>query len=294
MKDVGEVKAVADWEEMDRSVYNAIIMCTGKHVIMHTGKHIINHLQNTRTSHQAWQKLEGKFQANGITRIIEIRRKLLHAVLTKEEDIEDWLDQMSTWHKELVGIRCFLQEDEFSLALLMVLLESWDSFTNSFNLKTDLSYPDAVMSRIREQAARVNSHISMIASQGKGKDCYKRGKEGHIKWDCPQKTKGGKGKGKEQEREKEKDRKSLSRSKVAMVAKELDLDSDSKYACTATDQLEEITLSMLNADSWIGDTGTTVHVAQEHKSFTNYTFTPVKTLQGAGSTPILGRGTVKL
>ncbi|KAI0794059.1 hypothetical protein C8Q74DRAFT_1156661, partial [Fomes fomentarius] len=171
---------------------------------------------------------------------------------TEEEDIDNWLDQMSAWHEELVGLGCSLQEDKFSLILLTVLSKSWDSFTNSFNLKTDLSDPDAIMSRIREQAARSNSHVSMIASQGKGKGCYKCRKEGHIKQDCPQKKKGLKGKGKEQERE------NSSKSKVAMVAEESDSDSDSKYACTATDQPEEIALSMLDADFWIADTGTTV------------------------------------
>ncbi|KAI0758844.1 hypothetical protein C8Q74DRAFT_1372755 [Fomes fomentarius] len=172
-KDVGEVKAVADLEEMDWSTYNTIIM--------HTGKRVINQLQNTRTSHQAWQKLKGKFQAKGITRVIEIQWKLLHAVFTKEEDIDDWLDQMSMWHEEFVGPGRSLQEDEFSLTLLMALPKS-------------------------EQAANSNSHVLMIASQGKGKGCYKCGKEGHIKRDCPQKKKGGKGKGKKQEKEKEKEK----------------------------------------------------------------------------------------
>ncbi|KAH9912586.1 uncharacterized protein B0H18DRAFT_889730, partial [Fomitopsis serialis] len=84
-----------------------------------------------------------------------------------------------------------------------------------------------------------------------------------------------------------------------MVADTTESDSESEdYAFVATDieshQEGDLALAALDADDWLGDTGTTVHVARCREHFSDYRTTPGATLNGAGSTTVLGRGTIRM
>ncbi|KAI0729564.1 hypothetical protein C8Q72DRAFT_777808, partial [Fomitopsis betulina] len=57
---------------------------------------------------------------------------------------------------------------------------------------------------------------------------------------------------------------------------------------------EDLALVALDADDWLGDTGTTVHVARQREDFFDYRTTPGATLNGAGLTPILGCGLIRV
>ena len=57
---------------------------------------------------------------------------------------------------------------------------------------------------------------------------------------------------------------------------------------------DDVALVASDADVWVADTATTTHVAREKRVFHTYTPVTGRTLQGAGRTPILGRGTVKI
>ncbi|KAH9944614.1 hypothetical protein B0H21DRAFT_678119, partial [Amylocystis lapponica] len=46
--------------------------------------------------------------------------------------------------------------------------------------------------------------------------------------------------------------------------------------------------------SWLGDTGTTAHIAHRREYFLEYRETPGGNINSMGSTPTLGRGTVQL
>lgn len=232
--------------------------------------------------------------------LIGVRRKLLQAQYQYSEgdDLEEWLREMSKLRTRLAALRNPMNDKEFSITLITGLPSSWDSFVGGLNLCKDLDDSDELMSRIREMGGRLaSSEVAMAVKPGRTgakAKCWKCGKPGYQR-DCPNHDrkpagKGGKGDAKGKGREKG------GGPAKALAVEEVDQDSDDEDSChftyTSTDEPDAIAFSIVDADAWLADTGTTMHVARECAHFSSYVATPGRTLQGTGSTPILGRGTV--
>ena len=285
---VEERAARTEWEKKDQS---ALIM-----IRMRVSKTLISLVMRCTTSTDAWKRLEKNFELKGILRVVQVRGKLLQARYGESDDMEEFLCSMVNLRETLTCLDQLLTEAEFSITLLTALPESWDVFVSSINHQNDLTDSDEIMSRIRQHASRINDpETSLIARAKQNSGCFQCRKQGHQKRDCPDRKKG-KGKGKGGKDDRKKDGKGKKEEPKAMVATETPgdaLDTASNYAWTATDN-PDMALVMIEADGWIADTGTTVHVARRFADFSDYRETPGGTLNGAGSTEILGRGTVFL
>ena len=285
---VEERAARVEWEKKDRSALIAIRM--------RVSKTLISSVMRCTTSTDAWKRLEKNFEPKGILRVVQVRRKLLQARYGESDDMEEFLRSMVNLRETLACLDQPLTEAEFSITLLTALPESWDAFVSSINHQNDLADADEIMSRIRQHASRINDpETSLIARAKQNSGCFQCGKQGHQKRDCPDRKKGkGKGKGKTEGKKEGKGKKEEDKAMVATESVPEDAsDTASNYAWTATDE-PDVALAMLDTDAWIADTGTTVHVARRLADFSQYTPTPGGTLNGAGSTEILGRGTVFL
>lgn len=281
----GKQAALDTWDEKDRTALSAIRL--------RVSKRVIKLIRNVKTSREAWEKLRKNFEAKGLGKIIEIRRKLAAARFSDGEDLDEWLQQMIEWREDLTSLGRNVPDDEFSIMLLVALPESWQAFAASFR-DDEIADADKVQGRIREHARRLQtSDTALVANQRRtGPLCYKCGKPG-LKRDCPnhdRKPAGGVSRG--GDRREKGDRKG--KGGKTMVAAESDGESD--YSCAAIDAPGpgEIALPAVADDAWIADSGTTSHVARERRAFIEYESTPGRTLHGAGTTPILGRGSIKM
>ncbi|KAL1944894.1 hypothetical protein VTO73DRAFT_2514, partial [Trametes versicolor] len=281
----GKQAAMDTWDEKDRTALSAIRL--------RVSKRVIKLIRNVKTSREAWEKLKKNFETKGLGKIIEIRRKLAASRYSDGEDLDEWLQQMIEWREDLISLGRTVPDDEFSIMLLAALPESWQAFAASFR-DDEIDDADKVQGRIREHARRLQtSDTALVANQRRtGPLCYKCGKPG-LKRDCPnhdRKPGGGGSRG--GDRREKGDRKG--KGGKTMVAAESDGESD--YSCAAIDAPGpgEIALPAVADDVWIADSGTTSHVARERRAFVEYESTPGRTLHGAGTTPILGRGSIKM
>ncbi|KAJ3017175.1 hypothetical protein NUW54_g648 [Trametes sanguinea] len=96
----------------------------------------------------------------------------------------------------------------------------------------------------------------------------------------------GKGSSKGDDKKQEK-----SGTKKVLVTEEANRDSDDdldscSFTYTLTGEPNKVALTIISADAWLADIGTTVHIACNHANF-SYVVTPGQMLCGAGSAPIL-------
>ncbi|CDO78192.1 hypothetical protein BN946_scf184635.g2 [Trametes cinnabarina] len=285
---VKNVKEIEEWEEKDRTALSTIRL--------RVSKRVIKLIKNVRTSQEAWEKLRKNFETRGLGKIIEVRRKLVSARYSDGEDLDEWLQQMVEWREDLVSLGRDIPDDEFSIMLLAALPESWQAFVALFR-DDEIGDADKVQGRIREHARRIQASDSALVIKqkrsGSGPRCYKCGKPG-LKRDCPnhekkEKSGGGSSKGKDEGKERK------GGGNKAMVAE--GSDNDSNYSCAAIEDVSavgELALPTMSDNVWIADLGTTSHVARERQMFFEYTNTPGRTLHGAGTTPILGQGSIRM
>ncbi|KAJ8481821.1 hypothetical protein ONZ51_g5747 [Trametes cubensis] len=285
------------WDERDRTALSAIRL--------RVSKRVMKLIKNVRTSHDAWEKLKKNFETKGLGKVLELKRKISGSRYSDGEDLDEWLQQMAEWREDLISLGRDIPDDEFSITLLAALPDSWKSFTDSFR-DEDILDADRVQGRIREHARRLQATDSaLVAKQkrsGTGPLCYKCGKPG-LKRDCPnherRKSAGsGSSKGRDEEKGRRKeDRKGKGGGSSKTMVAEESAESDSDYSCTALEletQTGDVALPAVPGEAWIVDSGTTSHVARERRLFVEYTSTPGRTLHGAGSTPILGQGSIRM
>ncbi len=283
-----DTKEIDEWEEKDRLALSLIRACVSPS--------ILDLVLGCKTSADAWKALSANFEKKGLMELISVRRKLLQAQYSDGDDLEEWLREMSKLRTRLSTLGNPMPDKEFSITLITGLPGSWDSFVGGLNLRSDLDDADELMSRIREMGGHLaNAEVAMAARMhkpGNKPKCWKCGKPGYQR-DCPNHDKkpsgkggkgGDKGKGKPG-------------TPKALVTETADRDSDDDgdschFTYASTDEPDAVALSIVDADTWLADTGTTVHVARERANFSSYVATPGRTLRGAGLTPILGRGTV--
>ncbi|EJF56320.1 hypothetical protein DICSQDRAFT_71736 [Dichomitus squalens LYAD-421 SS1] len=223
---------------------------------MRVSKSLVHTLTRCVSSADAWNRLVKNYEPKGILHVVQIHRKLLQARYSDSENVEEFLQEMVRLRETLATMGHALMEEEFAITLLTALPDSWDPMVSSINHATDLKDADEIIARIRQHASRIN--------------------DSEPKKDGPK----------------------------ALAAEEDGSDSDSdEYAYALIEQVdsdldedsEELALAARVArDAWVSDSATTVHVARARADFFRYTPTPGDSLKGAGVTPILGRGDVKI
>ncbi len=302
----GEQAQLDEWDKKDRSALSGIRT--------RTGKGAMKIVMNCRTSRDAWEKLRKNFETHGLAKVLDVKRKISGTPYSDGEDLDAWLQQMVEWREELTSLGRNIPDDEFSITLLTALPESWRAFTNAVQDQEILD-ADKLQGRIREHARRIGqtseaalvaktkgTATSRAAGGGDREGCYGCGQPGHIKRFCPERKKksgsGGQSDGKRGDggRKDNHKKKGGSRALVSKEESDSDSDSSSDYAYALIEEVDdaaEFALTLVGTDAWIADSATTSHVARERRMFTDYRETPGKTLQGAGSTPILGRGTIR-
>ncbi|TFY52996.1 hypothetical protein EVJ58_g9698 [Rhodofomes roseus] len=230
-------KEISGWKAKDRKALTAIRLRVADKVLIY--------VKAALTSHDAWKKLETMYEAQGILAIVQARRKMFRAACTEDQDVEEFIRQMTGYRDDLLTLQQTVSEEELSISLLTALPESWNTFTAALDYRTGLKDSAELIARILDEDRRVKSRAEETAlhgkfqkAKGKGKrplpNCWKHNKPGYQA-DCPDHE--GARKHKEEKRRTEHTKskpKDKGSEDKAMVADTSDADTED-YAFSVTD-----------------------------------------------------------
>jgi len=202
--------------------------------------------------------------------IVLARRKLFRAKCEEGENIEEFLRKLQEYREELATLSAPISDDEFNITILTALPDSWDSFTSALDaniLKNSAELIARIMEQDRRQKSKNADGEAVLAAKGKNnfrrnnnqretnrdqketRECFYCKKKGHLQKDC-------------RKRKREKGSES---SNVNTDQKKSD-----EYAFPAI-EAEEVNLTGTSGrNSWIGDSATTRHCANDMRHFTEY------------------------
>lgn len=180
-------KTIKEWRSKDRRALTAIRLRVADKILIY--------VKAAQTSHDTWKKLETMYEAQGVLAIVQARRKMFRAACTKDQDVEEFIRQMTGYRDDLLTLQQTVSEEEFCISILTALPESWNTFTATLDYQKGLKDSAELIARILDEDRRVKSRAEETAlhgkfqrSKGKGKrtlpSCWKCGKPGYQS-DCP-------------------------------------------------------------------------------------------------------------
>ena len=231
-----------------------------------------------------WVKLANQFQKKTWANKLEMRRKL-HSMRMKEDDsIQAHIRQMTEVFNELSAMDAAMSEEDRVICLLASLPESFGVLITALEASDEIPKMDVVTERLlheeRKRKGREDveekAMVMMPRKPKKKGACFRCGKYGHYKWQCPELT----GDQKEWKRGNHK----------ANNAADDSSDSDALIVGH-----EALVAGMTSG--WIVDSGATCHMCNSRSMFVEYRglekFEKV-TLGDGHSLDAVGRGTVGL
>lgn len=187
------------WEELDLRAASAIRLCLAKNVLAN--------VQNISSAKELWEKLEGLYQAKGISNRLLLKEQFHNLRMDDGMKISDHLSTLNGIVSDLESLEVKIDDEDKALRLILSLPSSY------MHMKPVLMYGKETLSfeevankiiseerRMKSDESTSSSSVLVTRGGAKGKKihgddmvCWKCGKSGHIKRFCP----GGAGKGSE-------------------------------------------------------------------------------------------------
>ena len=199
--------------------------------------------------------------------------------------IEELLREMTELRDKMSMLGEPISDRNFAIALLTALPGSWDMFISSIDLDT-LRFDTLevkILEQDRRKQAKTDGSDSVLAAKSSksGKQakftCFRCGKPGHIKRNCPDKPKDESGKAQGQKGQSQKGRKPQAMANAAVTADATSAPSAAEWHWMA--QIEEVGAGAAAPDAtalralaernlfWYADSGATSHIAQDRSLF---------------------------
>jgi hypothetical protein len=250
--------------------------------------HVLVYVSSAKSAAEAWQILRDTYEPSGAIGIVLVRRKFFRAECPEGGDIEEHIRLLRSYQTELATLGQKIEEADFSMTLLTSLPDSWNAFTSTVDPTEPVLKESAkLISKIlledrRIKAGNGNDDTALAAKSRSQKSrknvtCYKCGKKGHFKSDCPEKDTEWKGRGGKGKKDGEK----------ANMAKS-SVDEDYVFAS------DDIVLATSH-QIWLADSGATSHVCRNTEFLSDYSACSgsITGLSGQKITS-LGRGKIQL
>lgn len=255
----------------------------------------MEYVSKCTNAYQAWTALKEAYEPDSIVNEVVAFQRLVSERAEEGTDMEVHCRKMMGYRNDLTICGEKTPNIFFAVALLATLLPSWNAFVSSIDISDRAKISThAIRARIVEEDRRLKAQNGVALytnkgkpGKGKGRDkskdkCRHCGIEGHWAHDCRKKK---------CEEEKGKDEKKES-ANVAVVAETGDNAGQSEgteFVWTVGEQA----LVTTGTETWIGDSGASVHVVRDREFFHTYRRS-TETLAGVGSLPIAGRGDVRI
>nr|GAT45398.1 polyprotein [Mycena chlorophos] len=267
-----EVKARQEWRTKQSK---ALAM-----IRLRVGDGPMPYIRGATTAKQAWDKLQSIYAPKGAITIIHLRRRLYSLRCGEEEPIEGHLRTLATLRTDLEKYGVTLSEPDFAIIILTSLPDSWDHWTGNFDL-TQVKESEDLISRVIQHAKQPSakpenetSSTALAAFKGKSGSshthdssrpgaCFHCGRLGHRADECRAKQAGKSFSEKEKQRNfeyKSKHNKGKSGGTKANLAQEPQQDVVFMAQAGPT----------LTKDSWLLDSGASVHITNNKSHFFAY------------------------
>lgn len=179
------------WEELDMRAVSAIRLSLAKNVLAN--------VQKVSNAKELWEKLEGLYQAKGISNRLLLKEKFHNLRMGNDTKISDHLSNINEIVSELEAIGVKIEEEDVALRLIWSLPSSYELIKPVLIYgKETLSF-DEVASKILSEERRMKSDEGMSTNSimavrsgthanknyKKKVVCWKCGKSGHVKKNCP-------------------------------------------------------------------------------------------------------------
>ncbi|KAF7802225.1 cytochrome p450 [Senna tora] len=140
-----------DWEELDLRAASTIRLSLAKNVLAN--------VQGISTAKELWKKLEGLYQAKGISNWLMLKEQFHTLCMDEGTKISDHLSTLNSIVSELEAIAVKIDDEDKTLRLIWSLPSSYE-------------YMKQIL-------------IDGRKKYGKNVTCWKCGKSGHVKKNCP-------------------------------------------------------------------------------------------------------------
>ena len=257
-------------------------------------------ITSCQTPKEAWTTLKGQFERNTLANKLFLKKKYFRCEMTDGSGLTEHLKQMKELTDKLSAIGAVIEEEDQIVTLLGSLPASYATVVTALETKIDnLTLTFVQQALINEEQKRVNDNsrgatsdgASAMSSQFRGNvqdnykavgaertstfKCYKCGKEGHIKRDCPKWKQIPKGK-----------------THKAKMACEDEETSDSAFVANVADPADK-----RQQREWLIDSGASKHMTCDKDILHDYEqFSEAQSVKlGDGRVvDALGKGTVKM
>lgn len=166
-------------------------------------------ITNCKTPKEAWEMLKAQFERDTVANKLFLKKKYFRCEMKEGEHLNDHLKRMKELTDQLGAIGSVIEEEDQIVTLLGSLPPSYATVVTALETKMDsLTLQFVQQALINEEQKRVltdnttvSSSVSAMSSQMHRNEqsgsktgganssdswrCYKCGKEGHIKRDCP-------------------------------------------------------------------------------------------------------------
>lgn len=179
-----------DWEDLDLKAASTIRLCLAKNVLAN--------VHGISSAKELWEKLEALYQAKGISNRLYLKEQFHTLRMDEGVKISDHLSILNGIISELESIGAKIEDEDKALRLILSLPRSYE------HMKPILVYGKETLvfaevtgkllleeRRLMSEGRPSSENSAMVAfSRGRKKDskgvvCWRCGKPGHTKRNCP-------------------------------------------------------------------------------------------------------------
>ncbi|XP_057797424.1 uncharacterized protein LOC131013372 [Salvia miltiorrhiza] len=179
-----------DWEDLDLKAASTIRLCLAKNVLAN--------VHGISSAKELWEKLEALYQAKGISNRLYLKEQFHTLRMDEGVKISDHLSILNGIISELESIGAKIEDEDKALRLILSLPRSYE------HMKPILVYGKETLvfaevtgkllleeRRLMSEGRTSSENSAMVAfSRGRKKDskgvvCWRCGKPGHTKRNCP-------------------------------------------------------------------------------------------------------------
>jgi hypothetical protein len=179
------------WEELDLRAASAIRLCLAKNVLAN--------VQNLSSAKELWERLEGLYQAKDISNRLLLKEQFHNLRMDEGTKISDHLSTLNNIVSELESIKVEIDDEDKALRLIWSLPPSYAHLKPVLMYgKEKLNFGE-VATKIISEERRMKSDESTSSSSmlltrsgtnekkihAKNLPCWKCGRSGHLKRNCP-------------------------------------------------------------------------------------------------------------
>jgi hypothetical protein len=137
-----------EWEDLDAKTLSTIRLCLADEVMF-------NIVRDDKTS-GLWRKLESIYMTKSLMSIIYLKRRLYSFWMKEGMKLADHLNTFNTLIVQLTSMEVKFEDEDKSITLLCLLLESWDNLviSISFSSADVLDYDSVVGALLAEEMRR--------------------------------------------------------------------------------------------------------------------------------------------